>query len=146
MQPLTHSSFRYYKYEPRDLDDLDAEPVEMLGGGLQRMALAVDEPALQVVIEDFFPGAEYRWTTFLDQVDWVVEGRCEITVEEPPDYERSQTIIAEAPSLYLLPRGTRVIWRPLGERPFRHISFDFPNPGFTVPWAKSLAEGGNGNT
>jgi hypothetical protein len=138
MQPLVHSRFRYYHYEPGDLDRVKAEPAAMLGGGLQRMVAVVNEPAIQIVVEDFYSGAEYRWTTFLDQVDWVVEGRCEITVEQPPDYEEPITLVAEAPCLYLLPRGARVTWRPLGDGPFRHISFDFPNPGFSVVMADSV--------
>jgi hypothetical protein len=146
VQPLVYSTFRYYKYDASDIDAIDPEPVEMLGGGLQRMAGVVNEPAVQIVIEDFFPGSEYRWTTFLDQVDWVVDGSCEITVELPPDYDRRETVVVEAPGLYLLPRGTRVIWRPLGDRPFRHISFDFPNPGFTIPMAASVQAAEKGGT
>jgi ethanolamine utilization protein EutQ (cupin superfamily) len=138
MQPLVHSRFRYYHYEADDLDRVKAEPAAMLGGGLQRMAAVVNEPAIQIVMEDFYPGAEYRWTTFLDQVDWVVEGRCEISVEQPPDYDEVITVVAEAPCLYFLPRGARVTWTPLGDGPFRHISFDFPNPGFSVVMAESL--------
>jgi ethanolamine utilization protein EutQ (cupin superfamily) len=74
-------------------------------------------------------------------VDWVIEGRCEVTVEQPPDYAETITVVAEAPCLYLLPRGARVTWKPLGEVPFRHISFDFPNPGFAVVMAYSLRPG-----
>jgi ethanolamine utilization protein EutQ (cupin superfamily) len=141
MQPLVHSRFRYYHYEPDDLDRVTAEPAALLGGGLQRMIAVVNEPAIQIVVEDFWPGTEYRWTTFLDQVDWVIEGRCEVTVEQPPDYAERITVVAEAPCLYLLPRGARVTWKPLGEVVFRHISFDFPNPGFAVVMADSLTRG-----
>jgi hypothetical protein len=75
VQPIVYSDFRYYKIEPSDLDSIEPEPMELLGGGLWRMCgIGIDEPAVQMVYEDFFPGHEYTWTVWLDQIDLVTEG------------------------------------------------------------------------
>ncbi len=133
MGAIVYSDLRYYHIEPSDLDGIEPGPMELLGDGPWRMCgIGIDEPAVQMVYEDFFPGHEYRWTVWLDQIDLVTEGRAEITVVLPPELERTKTFIAEAPCIYLIPRGTRITWRPLGEGPFRHISIDAPNPGFPV--------------
>jgi hypothetical protein len=133
MQPIVYSDFRIYRIEPSDLESIEPGPMELLGDGPWRMCgIGINEPAAQLVFEDFFPGHEYRWTVWLDQIDLVTEGKAEITVVLPPELERTRTFIAEAPCVYLIPRGTRITWRPLGDRPYRHISIDFPNPGFPV--------------
>jgi len=133
VQPIVYSDFRYYHIEPSDLDDIEPQPMELLGGGMWRMCgIGINEPFVQMVFEDFFPGHEYRWTVWLDQIDIVTEGRAEISVLLPPELERTKTFIAEAPCIYLIPRGTRITWKPLGDRPFRHISIDAPNPGFPI--------------
>lgn len=142
MQPIVYSRFRHYKIEPSDIEDVAPEPTPFLGGGPSRcVGIGIDEPACQLVLEDFFPGSEYQWTTFQDQIDFVTEGSCEIRYLLPPAYEESGTVIVEAPSVYLIPRGTRIVWRPLGDGPFRHISVDFPNPGFPVAQAASVLRG-----
>jgi hypothetical protein len=133
VRPIVYSDFRYYHIEPSDLDGIEPEPMELLGGGMWRMCgIGINEPFVQMVFEDFFPGHEYRWTVWLDQIDLVTEGRAEISVLLPPELERTKTFIAEAPCIYLIPRGTRITWKPLGDRPFRHISIDAPNPGFPI--------------
>lgn len=133
MQPIIYSDFRMYHIEPSDIDAVEPSPMELLGGGLWRMVgIGINEPACQMVYEDFFPGHEYTWTVWVDQIDIVTEGKAEISVLLPPELERTKTVIAEAPCIYLIPRGTRITWRPLGEGPYRHISIDVPNPGFPV--------------
>jgi ethanolamine utilization protein EutQ (cupin superfamily) len=113
--------------------------MDLLGGGLQRMVgVGIDEPPCQIVYEDFFPGPEYHWTTWVDQIDFVTEGRAEITYYQPPSLEEKRTIIVEAPCIYLIPRGTPIVWKVLGDEIFRHISVDIPNPLFPTELAKSL--------
>jgi hypothetical protein len=140
MSALQYSRFCYYKVDPADLDSLPPSPEPLLGEGcLSRVAgIGIDEPACQVCYEDYFPGGEYHWTTWIDQVDVVTEGKAEITILQPPELEQSVTVIAEAPCIYLLPRGARVIWRVLGDQVFRHFSIDIPNPGFPLTPAKSI--------
>lgn len=133
MQPIIYSDFRMYKIEPSDLDSIEPGPMPLLGDGPWRMCgIGIDEPAVQMVYEDFFPGHTYTWTVWLDQIDVVTQGKAEITVVLPPELERTKTVIAEAPCIYLIPRGTRITWKPFGDEPYRHISFDIPNPGFPI--------------
>ena len=103
MQPVNYSKFCYYKIEEDDLDSLEPQPVEFLGGGLQRMVgVGIDEPCCQLVYEDFFPGYEYRWTTWVDQLDFVTQGKAEITYYQPPSLEEADAAFAarflEAPA------------------------------------------------
>jgi hypothetical protein len=147
MQPLVYSKFRMYHIDDRDLDEVEPEAVEFLGGALQRMVgIGIDEPACQMVLEDFFPGGEYHWTTWQDQVDLVTQGSAEITCYLPPSLEEKVVVVAEAPCVYLIPRGTRITWKPLGDGPFRHISIDFPNPGFPTTPARSVRESASGGS
>jgi len=139
MHPLEYSRFRYYHIDPNDIESVPAEPAPMLGGGPSRcVGVGIDEPPCQLVLEDFFPGYEYSWTTYIDQLDLVTEGSCEITYTLPPAYDRTETVVVEAPGIYLIPRGTRIVWKPLGEGPFRHVSIDIPNPKFPVEDAVSV--------
>lgn len=139
MQPVNYSKFCYYKIEEDDLDSLEPQSVDFLGGGLQRMVgVGIDEPCCQLVYEDFFPGYEYRWTTWVDQLDFVTQGKAEITYYQPPSLEEKITVVVEAPCVYLIPRGTPLVWKVLGDVPFRHMSVDIPNPLFPTELAKSL--------
>lgn len=141
MYPVNYSKFRYYKIEDNDLDSIEPLPSEFLGGALQRMCgVGIDEPCCQVVFEDFFPGYEYKWTTWVDQLDFVTKGKAEITFYQPPSLEVKQTILVEAPCIYLIPRGTPLVWKIIGDEVFRHFSFDVPNPLFPTDLAKSVKE------
>ena len=141
MYPVNYSKFCYYKIEADDLDSQEPEEVEFLGGALQRMCgVGIDEPPCQLVYEDFFPGFEYKWTTWVDQLDFVTDGKAEITYYQPPSLEEKHTITVEAPCIYLIPRGTPIVWKILGDEVFRHISVDIPNPLFPTELAESLKE------
>jgi hypothetical protein len=140
MYPVNYSKFSYYKIDNNDLDSVEPQPIEFLGGGLQRMVgIGIDQPCCQVVFEDFFPGGEYRWTTWVDQLDFVTQGKAEITYYQPPSLEKKVTILVEAPCIYLIPRGTPLVWKVVGNEIFRHFSFDIPNPLFPTTPARSIA-------
>lgn len=139
MYPVNYSKFSYYKIENDDLDSITPVPLELLGGGLWRMVgVDIDQPCVQVVFEDFFPGHEYRWTTWVDQLDFVTQGKAEISYYQPPGLEEKKSIIVEAPCIYLIPRGTPLVWKILGDEVYRHFSFDIPNPLFPTELAKSV--------
>lgn len=141
MQALNYSKFCYYKITSSDLDGVAPQPTPVLGENVLSRAVGVgiDEPACQVCFEDFFPGGEYHWTMWIDQVDVVIQGSAEITIWQPPALEEQVTVIAEAPCMYLIPRGARVMWKVLGDQIFRHFSIDIPNPGFTLAPARSIS-------
>ena len=50
---------------------------------------------------------------------------------------RHGKVVAEPGSIYLLPRGCRVIWRVLSDEPFRHLCITYPNPSYPIPVAAS---------
>jgi hypothetical protein len=134
MQPLMYSRFRLWDIIPADLDTEPYGPFPFGDGAVSRaVGTGIDEPACQIVYEDFVAGPPYQWTVWQDQIDVVTDGRAEITYWEPPDQATPTTIVAQAPCVYLLPRGTRVVWKVVSDGPFRHFSIDFPNPGFSVP-------------
>jgi hypothetical protein len=140
MQPLVYSKFRLWAIDDADLDAAPFSPFPFVDGARSRMINSgIDEPACLVVFEDFVPGPDLLWTVWQDQIDVVLSGRAEITYWEPPDQSDAKTVIASAPCMYLIPRGTRISWRVLDNAPFRHVSIDFPNPGFGVPEASRLA-------
>jgi hypothetical protein len=139
MYPVNYATFAYYKIDPSDLDSVAPAPQPFLGGGPSRMVgIGIDEPCCQVVYEDFFPGHEYRWTTWVDQLDYCVSGKAEITYYQPPALEVKRTVLVEAPCIYLLPRGTPLVWKVIGDEVFRHFSFDIPNPLFPTELAASV--------
>ena len=139
MYPINYSKFSYYKIEPDDLDSVEPKPIDLLGGGLHRMVgIGIEEPCCQVVYEDFFPGHEYKWTTWVDQLDFVTSGKAEITYYQPPSLDEKRTILVEAPCIYLIPRGTPLVWKVIGDEIFRHFSFDVPHPQFPSDLAKSV--------
>jgi hypothetical protein len=141
MSGITYSKFRMYKIENSDLDSITPGPFPFCEGAVSRMVgVGIDEPACQVVLEDYFPGPPYVWTVWQDQIDVVLSGKAKITYYEPPDQNIQRTVIAEAGCLYLIPRGTKIIWNILGEEPFRHLSIDFPNPGFSSELASSVKQ------
>jgi ethanolamine utilization protein EutQ (cupin superfamily) len=77
-----------------------------------------------------------------DEVHYVTKGRAEITFHLAPLMIETGKIIAEAGSIYLLPRGARIVWRVLSDEPFRHLCICVPNPGYPVPVARSVANKG----
>jgi hypothetical protein len=142
MYPVNYSKFCYYKMDPDDLDSVEPQRLDLLGEGPWRaVGIGFDEPPCQLVYEDFFPGHEYHWTTWIDQLDFVTEGKAEISYYQPPALEEKKTIVVEGPCVYLIPRGTPIVWKVLGDTVFRHISVDMPNPLFPVELAKSLKDG-----
>jgi hypothetical protein len=133
VQRLTYSSFRLWEIVPDDLDSAAFDTFPFSDGAQFRaVGTTINEPAAMLVYEDFVPGPAYQWTLWQDQIDLCLEGSAEITYWEPPDQIEPRKVIATAPCVYLIPRGTRIEWRVLGETRFRHVSIDFPNPGFTV--------------
>lgn len=137
MQALSYSRFSLYQTVQDDLDAVSPSPFPHSPGATSRSVTVVDEPACQVVFEDCFAGGEFTWTCWHDEVHYVTRGRAELDIYEPPTLTHTTTVIVEAGSLYLIPRGTKMVWRVL-EGPMRRFTIDFPNPGFPDALAASL--------
>jgi hypothetical protein len=136
---INYSKFRIYNPVDSDLDSAPTFEFPFIAGSVFRaINTGIDEPAVQINYEDFMPGPDIIWSMFYDEVHYVVSGRAHITYHLPPLMQETGTAIAEPGSIYLLPRGSRILWRVLGDAPFRHLCICVPNPGFAIPVASSL--------
>ena len=130
LQRLVYSRFQLYQVNPPDLDAAPLQPYPFCEPSEFRIVTVIDEPAAQIVYEDWFKGHDVQWTTWTDAIHFVLQGEAEITYWEPPDLSERRTVTATAPCVYLVPRGTRIQWRVLSDEPFRKLVADVPNPGF----------------
>ena len=90
--------------------------------------------------EDFVKGTDITWTLAHDEVQYVVSGRAEIEYHLPPLMLETGKVEAGPGSVYLLPRGCRVVWRVLSDAPCRHLCITYPNAGYPIPVAASVAK------
>lgn len=141
MDRITWGKFAHYHYDAADLADAaDLEFPFVPGSRFRAVNTGIDEPALQVNLEDFFPGEDIPWTLAHDEVHYVISGECEIDYALPPLMLERGTVTVKAGSTYYLPKGCRVVWRVTSDAPFRHFCYCFPNPGYPIPVAPSKAE------
>jgi mannose-6-phosphate isomerase-like protein (cupin superfamily) len=96
-----------------------------------RIVTLMNEPASQVVLEDWFKGNPIEWVYFVDAFHIVISGRARITYQNPPDWPEARTVVAEPGMMYLTPRGSHVKWEILSDEPFRHVVLDIPNAGYS---------------
>ena len=140
MDAIKWSRFALYNVADSDLDTAPDKTFPFIDGSRYRAVnTGIDEPASQINFEDFYPGPDIVWTLSHDEVHYVTKGRAEITYHLPPLMKETGTVIAETGSVYLLPRGCRVVWRVLGDEPFRHMCICVPNPGYPSVPAPSVA-------
>lgn len=143
---IPYSRFRIYTFENKDLDSAASFPFPFIAGSrFKAVNTGIDEPAVQVNFEDFYPGPDIVWSMFHDEVQYVTSGRAEITFHLPPLMQATGKVTAGPGSIYLLPRGARIVWRVLGDQPFRHLCVCIPNPGYPIPIANSARTGGAGS-
>lgn len=138
MDKIVYSKFRIYHPKDSDLDDApDYQFPFIEKSRFRAVNTGIDEPACQVNFEDFYKGPDIVWSLFHDEVQVVLKGRAEIEYWLPPLMIEHGKVVAEPGSVYLLPRGCRVIWRVLSEEPFRHLCITYPNPSYPIPVAAS---------
>lgn len=138
MDRIQWGKFAVYHGDSADLDDQPDLTFPFVEGSRFRAAnTGIDEPALQVNIEDFYKGVDIPWTLSHDEAHYVISGECEIEYHLPPLMLESGKVIVKAGATYYMPRGCRVVWRVLSDEPFRHLCFCFPNPGYPIPVARS---------
>ena len=140
MDALKWGRFGIYRCEDGDLDNApDMEFPFAAGSRFRAVNTGINEPACQINYEDFYKGPDIVWTLAHDEVQYVVSGRAEIEYHLPPLMIETGKVIAEPGCVYLLPRGCRVVWRVLSDEPFRHLCVTYPNPGYPIPVAASVA-------
>lgn len=139
MDRIVYSKFGIYHPKDSDLDEApDYQFPFIEGSRFRAVNTGIDEPACQVNFEDFYKGPDIVWSLFHDEVQVVLKGRAEIEYWLPPLMVEHGRVIAEPGSVYLLPRGCRVIWRVLSDEPFRHLCITYPNPSYPIPVAASV--------
>ncbi|KKW91298.1 MULTISPECIES: cupin domain-containing protein [Sphingobium] len=140
MDAISWGKFGLYNCRDSDLDEApDLEFPFAAGSRFRAVNTGIDEPACQINYEDFFKGVDIVWTLAHDEVQYVVSGRAEIEYHLPPLMLETGKVVAEAGSVYFLPRGCRVVWRVLSDEPFRHLCITYPNPGYPISVAASVA-------
>ena len=143
LDAIKWSGFGLYNVDDSDLDTAPDKTFPFIDGSRYRAVnTGISEPAAQINFEDFYPGPDIVWTLSHDEVHYVTKGRAEMTYHLPPLMKETGTVIAETGSVYLLPRGCRVVWRVLGEEPFRHLCICVPNPGYPSGPSPSVANRG----
>jgi mannose-6-phosphate isomerase-like protein (cupin superfamily) len=141
MDRIPWGRFAHYTYHAGDLEaEADLEFPFVPGSRFRAANIGIDEPAVQVNLEDFYKGQEIPWTLAHDEVHTVVSGECEIEYHLPPLMIETGKVIAKAGDCYYMPRGCRVVWRVLSDEPFRHYCICFPNPSYPIPKVRSIRE------
>jgi hypothetical protein len=130
LQRLVYSKFRVYRVNPADIDKAPIQPYPFCEPSTYRICTVIDEPATQIVYEDWFKGQDVMWWAWTDAIHFVLQGKAEVTVWQPPDLTEKFVEVVEPPCVYLIPRGARVQWKVLSDEPFRKLVADIPNPGF----------------
>ncbi len=143
MDRIAWGRFGHYACQDADLDGApELEFPFTPGSRFRAVNTGVDEPACQINYEDFLKGPDIVWTLAHDEVQYVVSGEAEVSYHLPPLMLESGKVVARTGSVYYLPRGCRVVWRVLSDAPFRHLCITYPNPGYPIPVAASVAAPG----
>jgi hypothetical protein len=138
MDKIAWGKFAWYHYHQDDLaSEPDLEFPFVPGSKFRAVNTGIDEPSVQINLEDFVKGVDIPWTLAHDEVHYVLQGECEIDYALPPLMLERGTLIAKAGTTYYMPRGCRVVWRVLSDEPFRHLCICYPNPGYPIPVARS---------
>jgi len=133
LQPMIYSRFRLIdprRAEP-EIEKAKMEPYPLKPESAFRIVTLMNEPATQVVLEDWFKDNDIEWVYFVDAFHIVLSGRAEISYRNPPDWPEWKTVVAEPGMMYLTPRGAHVKWHILSDEPFRHVVLDIPNAGYS---------------
>ena len=138
MDRIAWGKFALYDYDATDLaDEPDLEFPFVPGSRFRAVNTGIDQPGVQVNLEDFYKGEDIPWTLAHDELHYVLQGECEIEYHLPPLMSETGKVIAKMGSTYYMPRGCRVVWRVLSDEPFRHLCICVPNPGYPIPLARS---------
>ncbi len=130
LQRMVYSKFRLVTPDEDALDKAPMVPFPFVSTSQFRIVTLMDEPATQVVYEDWFKGNDIEWVYWVDAFHFVVSGEAEITFWNAPDWKETGTVTARAGDIYLTPRGSRCRWHITSDAPFRHIVLDIPNAGY----------------
>ena len=140
MEAIKWSGFGLYNVDDSDLDTAPDKTFPFIDGSRYRAVnTGINEPSTQINFEDFYPGPDIVWTLSHDEIHYVTKGRAEMTYHLPPLMKETGTVVAQAGSGPICCRaGVGVVWRVLGDEPFRHLCICVPNPGYPSGPAPSV--------
>lgn len=143
--PVGLTPGQYSKFQVHRIRDSDMESAALLdlpfnpGVQIKGYGTEINEPAAQVVVEDFLPGSEFSWTFVHDELQYALSGEIDIEVFLPPLYAESVKTRLDKGCVYLFPAGARMHVKVVGDEPYRHICICTPNPGYPFPDAASMS-------
>ena len=110
-----------------DSQKLERTPIVEFGGpsvstsaGPVRFTTLVNVPEAWIGLEDFLPGTEHRWAYHYNEVQLVLGGKAEITYTLGADPNKVFQAVAQKGDTYLIPCGTRAIFKVVSDEPYRH--------------------------
>lgn len=86
----------------------------------------VQEPAGHITLEDFPAGSTVEWTYWHDEVHVVVKGKAQVEYYLPPLFQDKGQAVLQEGDAYLMHRGECVVFKVLGDQPFRHLCVIMP--------------------
>ena len=139
LTPGQYSRFQVHKIRPEDMASAALLGLPFNDGvQIRGYNTEINEPAAQVVVEDFLPGSEFSWTFVHDELQYGLSGAIDIEVFLPPLYSETVKTRLDEGCVYLFPAGARMHVKVLGDEPYRHICICVPNPGYPFPDAESM--------
>jgi hypothetical protein len=81
LQQMVYSKFRLVdpKAAEAELEKATLEPFPLRPDSRFRIVTLMNEPATQVVLEDWFKGNDIEWVYFIDAFHIALSGRAEVT-------------------------------------------------------------------
>ncbi len=138
LAPTPRSGFAKHTVDDAALDAAPLFDLPFNPGVKIRGYSAINEPNVQVIIEDFMPGTEFTWTFTHDEFQVALTGEMDLEVWLPPLYSESVKTRVKAGDIYSYPVGARKHVRVIGTVPFRHVCFCPPSPNYPFPTLADL--------
>lgn len=138
LAPAKRSSFARHTIDHAALDRAPLFDVPFSGGVKIRGYSAINQPNVQVIIEDFLPGTEFSWVFTHDEFQVALSGEIDLQVWLPPLYSEVIRTRVKAGDIYTYPVGARKHVKVISTEPFRHICFCPPNPDYPFPTLEDL--------
>lgn len=128
--PIAYSSFTVLDLDAARLEAAELERYPTRPESFVRSINALDEPCAQAWFEDWLKDNDIEWTCWTNELHVILAGTAEITYWNPPTWTDTGTVSVGPGAIYLVPLGCRFEVRVTSDEPLRHITVDFPNPGF----------------
>jgi ethanolamine utilization protein EutQ (cupin superfamily) len=114
-------AWQYSDFVVQKVDPSTMQPVHFPTKNLTMLLdTLIDEAGATAGVEAFTPEDGCEWSYFFDEVQYVLSGSADIEYALAPLYDKWQKTHASAGSMYLIPKGSHVKFKVLGDEPFVH--------------------------